>query len=99
MPKSIKVYCPQGGHFFWVKLPKGLYSMNLYHEVSKKGVSIMPGDLFFMSQRPSEGFRLSIAQIATRNIEEGITLLAESITQLMDNPHGVFQGFGDRPLL
>lgn len=73
--------------------------MNLYHEAAKNGVSIIPGDLFFMNQRPSEGFRLSIAQIATRDIEEGIALLTESITQLMDNPHSVFQGLGDRPLL
>ena len=99
MPKSVKFYCPNGGHFFWIELPQGLYSMNLYHETSKKGVSIMPGDLFFMSQRPSEGFRLSIAQISARDIEEGIALLAESIIRLIENPHGVFQGPGARPLL
>jgi 2-aminoadipate transaminase len=99
MPQSVKYYCPQGGHFFWIELPKGLYSMNLYHETAKKGVSIIPGDLFFMNQRPSEGFRLSIAQIPARDIEQGIALLAETITQLIDNPHGVFQGLGDRPLL
>ncbi len=99
MPKSVKYCCPRGGHFFWIELPKGLYTMNLYHEAAKNGVSIIPGDLFFMNQRPSEGFRLSIAQIATRDIEEGIALLTESITQLMDNPHSVFQGLGDRPLL
>jgi 2-aminoadipate transaminase len=99
MPESVKYYCPQGGHFFWIELPKGLYSMNLYHETVKNGVSIMPGDLFFMSQTPSEGFRLSIAQILARDIEEGIALLAESIERLINNPHGVFQGPGDRPLL
>ena len=99
MPESVKYYCPQGGHFFWIELPEDLYSMNLYHETVKKGVSIMPGDLFFMSQTPSEGFRLSIAQILARDIEEGIALLAESIKRLINNPHGVFQGPGDRPLL
>lgn len=99
MPASVKYYCPQGGHFFWIQLPEGLYSMNLYHETLKKGVSIMPGDLFFMSQKPSQGFRLSIAQISASDIEEGIALLAESITHMIDNPHVIFQGPGDRPLL
>jgi len=59
----------------------------------------MPGELFFIEQRPSEGFRLSIAQISERDIEEGIALLAESIRSLIDNPHKVFQGPNDRPLL
>lgn len=99
MPENVRYYRPQGGHFFWVKLPKGLYSMNLYNEALKSGISIMPGDLFYVNQRPSESFRLSIAKIRAQDIEEGIALLAESISRLIDNPHGVFYGPGDRPLL
>ncbi len=99
MPESVKYYIPQGGHFFWIQLPKGLYAMNLYNEALKKGISIMPGDIFYVSQRPSQSFRLSIAQISTPDIEDGIALLAESIMRLIDNPHGVFSDPDNRPLL
>lgn len=99
MPSDVSYFYPKGGHFFWINLPQGIYSTNLYYEALKNGVSIMPGELFFIEQRPSEGFRLSIAQISAQDIEEGIALLAESIRSLIDNPHKVFQGPNDRPLL
>jgi 2-aminoadipate transaminase len=99
MPESVKCYRPQGGYFFWVQLPKGHYAMNLYNKALKKGVLIMPGDIFYVNQRPSECFRLSFAQIQASDIEEGITLLAESVNRLIDNSHGVFHDPDHPPLL
>lgn len=99
MPHEIKYNLPEGGHFFWIQLPKGCYSMNLYNVALKKGVSIMPGNLFYMSQKPSEGFRLSFAQILVQDIDEGIQKLSESINHLMRNAYTVIQGPDDRPLL
>ncbi len=99
MPSNVKFHYPQGGHFFWILLPQDLYSMNLYHEIAKAGISVMPGDLFFMSRRPSAGFRLSTAQIPLEKIEKGIALLAKNIVHLIENPHRIFKGPNDRPLL
>lgn len=99
MPSGVNCFAPGGGHFFWITLPKGLYSSTLYHEAIKKGVSIVPGDLFFINQKPSESFRLSTAQISTSDISSGIKLLSESIQSLIDNTGGVFRGPGDKPLL
>lgn len=99
MPNDIKYNLPEGGHFFWIQLPKGYYSMNLYHVALKKGVFIMPGNLFYMSQKPSEGFRLSFAQISVRDIDEGIQKLSASINHLMQNTYTIIQGPDDRPLL
>ncbi|MGI6485627.1 MAG: PLP-dependent aminotransferase family protein [Tepidanaerobacteraceae bacterium] len=99
MPESVKNSFPKGGHFFWIQLPRDYYSINVYREAVKAGISLMPGDLFYADQRPSENFRLSIAQIPTGDIEDGIALLSESIKRIIDNPHGVFQGPNDRPLL
>lgn len=99
MPEGVEFHNPKGGHFFWVQLPKGLYATNLYNETLKRGVSIMPGGLFYVHQRPSESFRLSIAQISAQDIDAGIALLAESIKHLDENPHRIIHGPGDRPLL
>ena len=73
--------------------------MNLYQVAMKKGVFIMPGNLFYMSQRPSEGFRLSFAQISARDIDEGIQKLSESIKLFLQNNYTIIQGPNDRPLL
>jgi len=99
MTKEIKYNLPDGGHFFWLELPKGYYSMNLYDIALKNGVSIMPGNLFFMSQKPTEGFRLSFAQISSQDIDRGIQKLSESINHLIENPYAIIQGPDDRPLL
>jgi len=99
MPGELKYNRPEGGHFFWLQLPRGFYSMNLYQVAMKKGVFIMPGNLFYMSQRPSEGFRLSFAQISARDIDEGIQKLSESIKLFLQNNYTIIQGPNDRPLL
>lgn len=98
MPEGVEYHKPKGGHFFWVQLPKDLYATNLYNETLKQGISIMPGGLFYVHQRPSESFRLSIAQISAQDIDSGIALLAESIKHLGENPR-IIHGPGDRPLL
>jgi DNA-binding transcriptional MocR family regulator len=74
--------------------------MNLYNEALKYGLLLMPGDFFYPDRRPSNGFRLSFAEIAPENIRDGIKLLAETIEKLFQeyklNP---LRGKNFRPLL
>ena len=97
MPAEAKFHIPAGGLFFWGTLPKGFYSMNLYHEALKRGVHLVPGDLFYPDRRPSPCFRLSIAEVEAEDIGKGVEILSEVISKLMeDHPIG---GIGPRPLL
>jgi DNA-binding transcriptional MocR family regulator len=100
IPPGINYKSPGGGLFFWLELPQGYYSMNLYNEALKYGLLLMPGDFFYPDRRPSNGFRLSFAEIAPENIRDGIKLLAETIEKLFQeyklNP---LRGKNFRPLL
>lgn len=100
IPANIKYQSPEGGLFFWLELPQGYYSMNLYNEALKQGLLMMPGDFFYHDRRPSGGFRLSFAEVAPDDIEDGIKLLAETIEKLIQeyklNP---IRGNNFRPLL
>ncbi|HHW02327.1 MAG TPA: PLP-dependent aminotransferase family protein [Thermoanaerobacterales bacterium] len=82
IPRDINCKSPGGGLFFWLNLPQGYYSMNLYNMALKQGLLIMPGDFFYPDRRPSTGFRLSFAEIAPEDIKSGIKLLAETIEKL-----------------
>lgn len=97
MPEGVQFYIPKGGVFFWLTLPKGFYSMNLYNEAQREGVLIVPGDLFHLDRHPSPSFRLSIAEIEPENIDPGIKLLSEIIkTHIKTHPA---TSFGPRPML
>ncbi|NSW90611.1 MAG: PLP-dependent aminotransferase family protein [Firmicutes bacterium] len=100
MPDCIEYTGPAGGLFFWLNLPRGYYSMNLYSEALRRSILIMPGDLFYADRRPSPSFRLSIAEISTEDIEGGIKLLSEVISDfLKEYSLSPIRGTGYRPLL
>lgn len=100
MPQGIKSITPQGGLFFWLTLPQGYYSMNLYSAALKQSLMIMPGDFFYHDRRPSPGFRLSLAQIAPEDIQDGIKLLAAVIRNIFEEYRlSPIRGSSYRPLL
>lgn len=83
-PSSVSWSKPAGGLFFWITLPEGCYSMNLYSKAIKNGILITPGDFFYPDRRPATSFRLSIAQIPPEKLDEGIKLLSGCIAELLD---------------
>ncbi|WP_422446381.1 PLP-dependent aminotransferase family protein [Thermoanaerobacterium sp. DL9XJH110] len=100
LPGCIEYTDPGGGLFFWLVLPRGYYSMNLYTEALKRGLLIMPGDLFYADRRPSQGFRLSFAEISPEDIQGGIKLLSEIISDFLEEYSlSPIRGTGYRPLL
>lgn len=83
-PDSVSWSKPAGGLYFWITLPDGCYSMNLYGKAIKNGILITPGDFFYPDRSPSTSFRLSIAQIPSEKLEDGIKLLAGCIAELLE---------------
>ncbi|HHY05142.1 MAG TPA: PLP-dependent aminotransferase family protein, partial [Thermoanaerobacterales bacterium] len=100
MPSEVNYTIPNGGLFFWVSLPEGFYSMNLYNEALKHDILIMPGDIFFPEKRPSTGFRMSFAEIAPDDINDGVELLSKIIDEFLDKYRiSPIRGTGYRPLI
>ena len=67
---------------FWFKLKKG-NGVELNSICKNRGISIIPGES--MGSEYRSFFRISLKSIPTENIERGLTILKESITELYSN--------------
>lgn len=100
MPPEVQFQIPHGGLHFWLSMPKGFYSVNLYNEAKKRGILIVPGDVFFQNQRPTSSFRLSFAGIDSEDIEESIRTLSSVIEDFLgEYPINPATDLGYRPIL
>ncbi len=80
LPAGIQVDVPQGGLFFWIRLPDGMSADELLPLACEKGVSFAPGSSFFPD--PAGGadwMRLNFAAQPPDEIGEGLQRLAKAI--------------------
>lgn len=80
LPRGVNYYVPKGGILFWIELPKGRDSRDFFEYVGQRKIAIVPGDLFYYSDIKSNAFRLSIAAVSDKEIENGIRSLGESLS-------------------
>ena len=67
---------PEGGLSLWIKLPDYISSLDLYSESNNQGLSIIPGDVFFIDKvMPSNYIRISFGSVSDNEILEGIKIL------------------------
>jgi DNA-binding transcriptional MocR family regulator len=73
-PAGTRMTHPSGGFILWVEMPEGIDAILLYHLALEKGISIVPGPLFSLSNKYGHHIRLSAAQWDERT-EQGINVL------------------------
>jgi len=73
---------PVGGFILWVEMPPGSDAIRLYHRALERGISIVPGPLFSLSDKYRHHIRLSAA-VWDERIERGIRTLGELAHQLL----------------
>lgn len=82
-PPDIKSTKPKGGMFLWVKLPDHISAFELFEKSLKKKVAFVPGDPFYIDKRKYYStFRLNFSCSDESTINEGITRIGESISEL-----------------
>lgn len=81
-PAGTRMTHPAGGFILWVEMPEGIDAILLYHRALEKGISIVPGPLFSLSNKYVNYIRLSAAQWDER-IELGIKVLGELAHELL----------------
>ncbi len=82
MPDSVELkYEVKGGLYFWLKLPKGFDSEELYKKALIKGIAFLPASLFYHNNKKSSELRLSFAAVSDEEIEIGIKKLASLIKE------------------
>ena len=75
---------PEGGVYLWVRIPGRASSRKLLEEAQKRGLTFMPGYVFFT--KPSMGrsyFRLNYSYPSEEEIEKGMDILVEAIDEVM----------------
>ena len=73
---------PRGGVYIWCRLPEGIDSRELVVEAHRRGVSLLPGYVFY----PNGGrdhIRLNYSYESAERIQQGMDILKETIRSML----------------
>ncbi|WP_027702506.1 PLP-dependent aminotransferase family protein [Metaclostridioides mangenotii] len=84
LSKKIKVRNSCGGINFFLELPLNYNSQTYADFLVKKGVYITPGTYFFDKIVEDRFFRVNIAKPSISEIEDGISIISDSIEEFFD---------------
>jgi 2-aminoadipate transaminase len=74
---------PQGGFYFWVKLPHGLDARRLLDIALEEGVAFVPGAAFTIARDHTSALRFSISAPTPDRIDEGVRRLRRAFDRLV----------------
>lgn len=98
-PQEVMFFPPQGGLNFWMELPEGYNSDELYKESVKRKVIFVPGSVFYPSRKPSRFFRLSYAFVTPEEIDKGLAVLGSLLHEVLHHRKILGERYGFTPLL
>ena len=91
---------PQGGFYFWCRLPAGVRPAALLARAAEAGVSYLPGRACFADEPPAEFIRLNFSYPDEEQIREGVARLAAAIRQETGHPCATeIQAASTRPIV
>lgn len=73
---------PEGGFSLWLELPRELDAADLFRLAVERGVSFVPGAVFFPEAVQHHALRLCFSSMAPGQITRGVGLLAEALREL-----------------
>jgi 2-aminoadipate transaminase len=79
LPPGCEWQRPEGGMFFWVRLPAGMDALQLLPAAVSRGVAFVPGEAFFAAEPQRNTLRLSFVTATPDQIETGVARLGEVI--------------------
>ena len=87
MPAGTEWQQPQGGMFFWLRLPPGCDAMALLPKAVAAGVAYVPGSAFYAHAAQADSgrtLRLSFVTLAPADIAEGVALIGRVLREHLD---------------
>lgn len=75
LPAGSEWSAPQGGMFFWVRLPAGCNAMALLPQAVAAGVAYVPGEAFYAHAPDTRSVRLSFVTLAPEDIRSAVATL------------------------
>ena len=73
---------PDGGFYFWVRLPRGLDARALLDAALEEGVAFVPGDAFAIERDHRSALRFSVSGPTLERIDEGVARLRRAFDRL-----------------
>lgn len=74
----------EGGTSFWLTAPKGFDGAELAVQLERKGVLIDRGRDYYLNYDNNRSFRLGFAYVPVEKLEDGVKIIAEEVTALLD---------------
>ena len=91
---GLEISNPKGGLSLWVKLPHNIDGLALYERCRKKGLSIIPGKIFFIDDSIYSNYiRLSFGVVSEEDILKGLNILEEAILDELKNDEDKYLPF------
>jgi len=84
MPDGVHWNEPKGGFYVWLTLPENILSVDVFKESVKKGVVFVTGRTFDPAGEKDNCLRLAFSNVPKNEIENGIKILAEAISTVME---------------
>ena len=84
MPEGTEWQTPQGGMFFWLRLPAGCDALALLPQAVAAGIAYVPGSAFFAHAADPRTLRLSFVTLAPEDIAEGVSILGRLLREHLD---------------
>lgn len=83
LPAGCEWQAPEGGMFFWIRLPVGLDAMALLPKAVDAGIAFVPGAAFYAHQPDPRTMRLSFVTLTPALIEEGVAKLGRVLHEAL----------------
>jgi 2-aminoadipate transaminase len=85
MPPGTVWRAPQGGMFFWLRLPEGLDAMALLPRAVEAGVAYVPGAPFYALHRDPRTLRLSFVTLTPEDVADGVAVLGRVLHDALES--------------
>ncbi|MDY7039593.1 MAG: PLP-dependent aminotransferase family protein [Chloroflexota bacterium] len=83
MPPGVTWTHPRGGFFVWLTLPASLLAREVIAAAEQRGVTCLPGDLFFAESGGEHNLRLAFSYLSAEDVTQGIAALGDAIRSLL----------------
>lgn len=83
LPPGCEWQKPEGGMFFWIRLPEGLDAMALLPTAVDAGIAYVPGAAFYAHQPDLRTLRLSFVTLTPERIAEGVAILGRVLGEAL----------------
>jgi 2-aminoadipate transaminase len=84
LPEGSEWQRPQGGMFFWLRLPAGCDAMALLPRAVAAGIAYVPGAAFYAHAADPRTLRLSFVTLAPADIADGVATLGRVLREQLD---------------